>query len=530
MIYDFAELTASPELVWTPCNDNFTCALLEVPLDYSDTSVGTVNLAIIKKPGESEDAQEVLVNPGGPGGSSVDMVLGDYEAIQNKIGTSYALVGIDPRGIKNSGPSSDCFPPDRIPYITRNAFFLDVFSPADITSDYALRQNHQSILEYGKWCTSMYSVNGTAKYASTVATAQDMLHYIELRAKDKGQPPEEAKLWYYGISYGTVLGPTFASLYPDRVGRMIVDGVMDLEDYYNGGWEASLANSDDAARYFFKHCFEAGPELCAFHQNATSWQQLEQRYWNMLHALKESPIGLGDPLSPTTIALAEQGIILSPHVLTWQDFVNVMFVTSYMLSASAVASLDLGLVALQTRNTSELTAVSIKAQISSYAPAYDDRMARTLVVCLDSNRRANYTEFEAYKGFVDSMSNSSIYAGLNVATFSGPICSMLDINPPESQQFDGKFCVCLTTSLSNPHYIRLANSELLGVPKVNSTSAPILFISGIADPVTPLPAAKKMHGLFPGSGLLQWNNSGVSSLLYSTLPIYLVEVVNVKNY
>jgi hypothetical protein len=97
-----------------------TCALLQVPLDYTNVSIGATNIAIIKRPGETPDAQEVLVNPGGPGGSSVDMVLGDCASIQDKIGTKYALVGIDPHKVKNSGPSSDCFA--GYPYITRNAY------------------------------------------------------------------------------------------------------------------------------------------------------------------------------------------------------------------------------------------------------------------------------------------------------------------------------------------------------------------------------------------------------------------------
>ncbi|KAF1850512.1 alpha/beta-hydrolase [Cucurbitaria berberidis CBS 394.84] len=484
MVFGFSELTASQNLVWNPCHDNFTCALLEVPLDYSNISVGTINLAIIKKPGESEDAQEVLVNPGGPGGSSVEMVLLDDAAIQDKIGSQYSLVGIDPRGVQDSGPSSDCFPPDRYPYVARNAFFTDVFALADITSNHALRLSHQSALAYGKWCSRIYSVNGTAKYASTVATAQDMLHYIELQAESKGQPPKEAKLWYYGISYGSILGPTFANLYPDRVGRMIIDGVMDLEDYYNGGWEKSIVDSDEAARSFFKRCFEAGPGLCEFHQNATSGEQIEQRYLNLLDALKESPIGLGDPLSNTSsTALAQSGLILTPFVLTWQDFASSMFSTSYMLSPASFVAMDLGLVALQTGNTELLSSASVKAQISTYAPTYDARMARTLIACLDANGRSNYTKFEDYKGFMNSMYNASIYGGLSIASFSGPICSKLDIHPPESQKFDG-------------------------IPGVKNTSAPILFIGSIADPITPLPAAKKMHGLFPGSGLLVFNNSG----------------------
>ena len=256
-----------------------TCSLLEVPLDYSDLSVGTVNLAVIKRPGDGEDAQEVLLNSGGPGGSSVEMVIGDSKRVQDKIGTQYSLIGIDPRGVGDSGPSSDCFP--GYSHIARNAFPANIYDPVDITSDYTLRQNREYMHSYGKWCSSVYAVNGTAKYSSTVATAQDMLHYIELRAKSKGEPPEEAKLWYYGISYGTILGGTFASLYPGRIGRMIIDGVMDLEDHFNGGWEKSIVDNDEASRYFFKRCFEAGPSICQFHQNAT----------------KESSVRLHKPLS-----------------------------------------------------------------------------------------------------------------------------------------------------------------------------------------------------------------------------------------
>ncbi|KAH7371190.1 TAP-like protein-domain-containing protein [Pyrenochaeta sp. MPI-SDFR-AT-0127] len=483
MVYDFSQLTANPELVWTPCHDNFTCALLEVPLDYSDISVGTVNLAIIKKPGETEDAQEVLVNTGGPGGSSVDFVRLGSAAIQGKIGTQYSLVGIDPRGVKNSGPQSDCFPSARYSFVARNAFLADVFAMPDTTSDYALRQSHEAKLAYGSWCSKIYSANGTAKYCGTVATAQDMLHYVELRAKSKGQPPSEAKLWYYGLSYGSVLGNTFASLYPNRIGRMIIDGVLDLEDYFSGGWKNALVDSDYGIRFFFKRCFEAGPALCSFHQNATSWEELEVRYLNLLDALKEWPVGLGDPTSNSSIGLAESGVIFTPYVLSWRDIVNLLFGTTYMLSPYYIAYMDLVLVALQTRNAEVLATVAFKAQISTYRPTYDDRMTRSLIICLDANGRLNYTEFDDWKRFVYDVTNSSVHGGWNIATYGGPICSKLDVHPPESQTFDGK-------------------------PKVNGTSTPILYISSIADPITPLPSARKMQSLFPGSGLLTWNSSG----------------------
>ncbi|CAN9381917.1 unnamed protein product [Alternaria alternata] len=484
MVYSFSELTASPVLSWTSCYENFTCALLEVPLDYAVPSLGTLNIAIIKKPGPTHDAQEVLVNPGGPGGSSVAMVLSDHAAIEAKIGTNYSLVGIDPRGVNNSEPTSDCFV--GYPFQTRNAFLSDALGLADVTSEAVLKRQHQSALAYGKWCTGMYSVNGTARYANTVATAQDMLRYIEVRAQDRGQPSQDAKLWYYGISYGSILGATYASLYPTRIGRMIIDGVLDLEDYYDGGWEAAIDDTDKAVSYFFKYCFEAGPALCLFHQNATSWQELENRYQSLLSDLMSSPIGLGDPTSNTSILFAQtQGVLLSPYVLTWTDIVSQMFAAVYLISPIYVYVMDLVLVALQTQDVESLAAITEKSQISTFRPQYDDRMARTLVSCVDTDGRSDkYTDFGEYKKFVNYMYNRSNSGGLSVAAINGPICSKLDVRPPVSQKFDG-------------------------IPRVNGTSAPILFVSSIADPITPLSSAKKMHGLFPGSGLLTFNNSGL---------------------
>ncbi|KAF7578038.1 TAP domain protein [Pyrenophora tritici-repentis] len=310
-----------------------------------------------------------------------------------------------------------------------------------------------------------------------------MLHYIQLSAKDQGKNPDDAKLWFYGISYGTILGPTFASLYPEKVERMILDGVLELEDHYKGAWEKSLANSDEAARFWFKRCFEAGPQICAFHQNATSWEEIEQRYWSLFNDLKDNPIGLGDPISQDVIDSAKEGTIVTPHVFTWQDLVNQFFSASYIIAPLFYSLLDKTLVELQTGNYSQLQFVAIAATISTFAPVYDDRMSRTLINCLDANGRSNYTEFGAYKDFVNSMASSSAYAGLKVATFSGPICSQLNLFPPESQAFDG-------------------------IPRVEGRKLPILFVSGIADPITPLPSAERMQTYFPSSGLLKWNNSG----------------------
>jgi pimeloyl-ACP methyl ester carboxylesterase len=475
--------------------------LLEVPLDYTDTSAGTTNLGIIKQLGETADAQEVLVNPGGPGASSVDFVIWDFERIRSKIGTKYALVGIDPRGTKYSGPNGDCFADTS--KVASNAFTSNVFTPPDIAHEYELKINHQSFLEYGKWCSQAYSVNDTARYAGTVATAQDMLHYIQLRAKDTGRSPETAKLWYYGISYGTALGGTFAALYPDRVERMILDGVLSLENEFTADWEGSLADGDKAARFWFQRCFEAGPELCAFSQNATSWQQLEQRYLSMLDHLKGNPIGLGDPLSEAVLETAESGVIINPHVFTWQNLVTFVFTSSYLLSPILFTALDIILTELRTGNYSLIQTASVQAQLATIGIPQDERVSRALITCLDGNRRTNLTDFDDFKDYVHRFYDASNYSGLNVASTTGPVCSQMDITAPESQIFDGE--------LTLHFHLRLCPClPVVGVPKLNGKQVPILYVNGIADPITPLANAREEHENFPGSGLLVFNNSGVS--------------------
>lgn len=413
-----------------------TCALLEVPLDYANASAGTVNLGIVKRPGETADAQEVLVNPGGPGASSVEMVALGFKQIQAKIGTKYSLVGIDPRGTVYSGPNGDCFADTS--KVASNAFTSNVFTPPDITHEYQLKINHQSLLEYGKWCTQAYSVHGTARYAGTVATAQDMLHYIQLRAKDTGSKPEDAKLWFYGISYGTVLGGTFAALYPDRVERMILDGVLPLENEFSADWEGALTDGDKGARFWFQRCFEAGPDLCVFHQNATSWQELEQRYVNLLEHVKENPVGLGDPLSQAVLDAAETGSLINPHVFTWQNVMTQFFATGYLLSPDLFVYLDILLTELEAGIYDTAQTTSVQAYIATFGIPHDERVSRALITCLDGNRRNNLTDFGDFKNYVHKMYSLSSYSGLNVATLTGPVCSQLDLSPPESQVFDGK--------------------------------------------------------------------------------------------
>lgn len=220
---------------------------------------------------------------GGPGGSGVGLVLSNTLALTQLVGTQYNLIGFDPRGVNNSGPVVDCFPNNPG---TRAAFESNFFSDVSNASSTSIEIQYYAADFFGTWCTeAIRHQNGTGQYVSTPAVAQDMLSCITAEQK---AAEANAKLWYYGVSYETVLGATFASLFPDHVGRLVLDGVFDAEDYYNLGWKTNLFQTDEALSTFSTFCYQSGPQNCSFW--GPSAQNITDRLDNILAELKYNPI------------------------------------------------------------------------------------------------------------------------------------------------------------------------------------------------------------------------------------------------
>jgi pimeloyl-ACP methyl ester carboxylesterase len=127
-----------------------------------------------------------------------------------------------------------------------------------------------------------------------------MMHFVKLRHLRPGNKPkssastrdtelDEARLWYYGTSYGTLLGQTLAALFPDQIGRMILDGNVDGIQHYTGVQPADVDATDAAFHEFFAKCFAAGPEKCAYHNDAASVDEIENRYVILLRDLRTMP-------------------------------------------------------------------------------------------------------------------------------------------------------------------------------------------------------------------------------------------------
>lgn len=197
------------EVVWEPCENGFQCAKVTVPMDYAKPDGDTIQIAALRAPSTGKKTGSLLVNPGGPGGSGYDFVkdaAGTH--FSQSVRASYDLVGFDPRGVKRSAPVT-CLTDAERDASRAKVYALDT----DAGLAAALADN-KAIAEQ---CAE--KTGPVLGHVDTVSAAKDL---DVLRAV-----VNDAKLNYLGYSYGTFLGSTYASLFPDNVGRMVLDGALD---------------------------------------------------------------------------------------------------------------------------------------------------------------------------------------------------------------------------------------------------------------------------------------------------------------
>ena len=224
-------------LDWSGCEGGAECATLEVPLDYAEPDGETIELALLRVPAREESRGSLVVNPGGPGAPGTDYAAGAAQSFREPLLRSLDVVGFDPRGTGDSAPI-DCVPDERLDAI--RAFDPDP-DDAEEADDYAALMR-----EFGDGCVELSG--DLAGHVSTIEAARDM---DVLRAA-----LGEGELTYFGASYGTKLGATYAELFPDRVGRLVLDGAIDLTlDNRELGLEQA-AGFETALRAYVTNCVE----------------------------------------------------------------------------------------------------------------------------------------------------------------------------------------------------------------------------------------------------------------------------------
>ncbi len=249
-----------PTISWHVCpgHPDLRCAHVRVPLDYDVPNGAQTTLALLKRPAShpAERIGSLFVNPGGPGGSSRGFVPFAAQLLGSTVRQHFDIIGIDPRGIGGSTrvhciakPDDPPLPPPARLYFPRSEKQIDQWLAFDKAVRHLCAKRGNAILDH----------------MSTADTARDM----DLIRQAVGDP----LLSYYGISYGSILGQTYAALFPARVRALIIDGVLDPVQWTTGRFgtgdrylvAARLGSgygSWEALNSAFSECDRVGPKTC----------------------------------------------------------------------------------------------------------------------------------------------------------------------------------------------------------------------------------------------------------------------------
>ena len=210
-------------LRWGKCADpalqqaQAKCALLSVPLNYRHPAGPKIKIAVsrIMHTSSKKNYQGIiLTNPGGPGGSGLNLNVFLVGALQAEhlgaAASSYDWIGFDPRGVGSSVPALTCEP---------NYFSADRLSYNPTTG---------AILHYWKARSAQYA-GACETHSKAQAALLDNMTTVDA-AKDMDsirQALRQSKITYYGFSYGTYLGQVYSTLFPSHVRRIILDSNVD---------------------------------------------------------------------------------------------------------------------------------------------------------------------------------------------------------------------------------------------------------------------------------------------------------------
>ncbi|KAH7381017.1 TAP-like protein-domain-containing protein [Cadophora sp. MPI-SDFR-AT-0126] len=475
----------SEHLIWSKCYDNLECSRLVVPLDWLKPSDGRkVVLAIVRKNATDRTNYlgPIFVNPGGPGGSGVEWVIDGGKALQVAAGENHDIISWDPRGVGATTPSGHCWSNPQEEQIWEMGKLGLVDSHPDMLYDIYAR-----VSSLNAQCER--NMGELTKYAGTTSVARDMLAISEGLGLEK--------IRYWGQSYGTVLGGTFAATFPDKVERMVLDGNVNLDEWYNGTSIHFTDSTDSVMLAFFDFCYAAGPAKCAFY--APSPAAIQARLDSLYARLRKHPIMVLPDFVNNTIEFS----IPRPEIITYSD-VNYMVIYAlyqprlfWPKEAQILSELDKGNgvpfleYAIQRghRQPPFSCSCDLKSQDSSNCPstypldAIGNADTDRLVHCSEAPRDPIYHSLASLSSYLSNLKSKS---PLSYSTMFENRVSCAGWKSRNTWRFEGPWHV--------------------------NTAHPILLIGNTFDNITPLTSAVHNAGYFANSSVLVQNSYGHCSL------------------
>lgn len=473
-----------PVLDWQPCGEGlepFLCATAQVPRDHDRPQGPRTSIALTLLPASGDPAERIgtlFTNPGGPGGSGVDFVqLGARSIYPAEVLERFDVLGFDPRGVARSDPAT-CFRTEE-EELASPLLAL----PYPITQREEVRFRVEAVA-----LAARCQVTSPARFASasTANVARDM----DLLRQAVG----DERLHYAGYSYGTFLGATYARLFPDRVGRFLLDATVDPVAWTGTGTGDAAPwvplgirvrqglGADETFAEFTRLCAEAGPEGCALAALGDPGTVAHATF----DRLAADPVEL--PLPDGTTLVVTQQIAVSATFSSlyspadWPDL-------AALLAALAVAEPDPAAVAAAGAATRSLLGARLRGE--DY-PSFGGAVAS---LCVDT---ASNGRLDRYPRLVDASDAAHPYFG-RARGWVGVPCEAWPLQDPDA--FTG--------------------------PWQQTTTAPVLVVGTRFDPATPYRQTKPYRDLFPAGRLLTldgWGHTaiGKSACVDGYLATYLV--------
>ncbi|RDA86501.1 hypothetical protein CP532_2020 [Ophiocordyceps camponoti-leonardi (nom. inval.)] len=457
---------------WTACADNMgsplpvDCARMTVPLDYTEPARGGLELELLRVPAVTQPAQgSILLNFGGPGQPGRQNLALVSAVLQALSGGRFNLVAFDPRGTVNTLPFT-CYDP----VFWQQNFWQDPIFP--VRDDPRGPETELGRLwargsALADVCARKH--NDTGRLISTAFVVRDLVRVAE--ALD-----DDGLVRYWGFSYGTTLGATLLSMFPDKVDKVILDGVQNAHDYYNADADfEEWTQSDEVFSGIFTSC-AANPDRCALARPGKSAADLEQSVWKLADSLRRRPLAFN-----TSSFVLDDGTLrgfMSESLYSTSSWPDAMAVMNMLISGPV----DEAFVLRHLGDRASLLP-------DSNSSAIETAMTRTLVAtmplfgihCLDRTVR---------KGSLDALmpalrrllSISRVMGGAGVN--SAVVCAQWKLEPRE--RYAGDFRV--------------------------RPRAPVLIVGNSHDGHTPIRSAHNLSAGVEGSVVLEVDGYGHTSL------------------
>ena len=288
---------ADQQVTWSNCGGTAECAVVKVPMDYTNPDGRTLDLAVTRIPATGESLGPLFVNPGGPGGSAFDYAKAADAVVSPQVRERFDVVGVDPRGVAHSSPIS-CLTDDELDAL------LAVDGTPDSAADIAEAVDASADVLAG--CTREDAE--LLPFLGTVNAARD----FDIVRAVLGAPT----MSYLGKSYGTFLGAAYAELFPQRVGRMVLDGVLSPTASMVEVTHDQAVSFEKQVREFAAYC--AGHDDCPFDGNG---EQVLAALHAWLASLDANPLAGDD--RPLNEALATYAV-LSYLYFPGSDYIRLL--------------------------------------------------------------------------------------------------------------------------------------------------------------------------------------------------------------